>query len=51
MKIIWFYDNFDDNNDLKAIVNDRVYEKLKLFLVQYHLKHPKDVEFISGGEE
>lgn len=50
MKFIYGYDTAD-TRDFSVVVNDKVYEEMKRFLVQYHLKHPKEVNFLLGGEE
>ena len=46
MKTIFGYDT-KENRDFGVIVDDRLYDVIKQFLVVYELKHPRDVEFIS----
>lgn len=48
MKTIFGYDS-QDARDFGVIVNDRVYDVIKQFLVVHQMKNPKDVEFISDS--
>lgn len=48
MKTIFGYDS-KDARDFGVIVNDRMYDVIKQFLVVHQMKNPKDVEFISDS--
>lgn len=49
MKILFCHDT-KDVKDFEVIITDKVYNAIKQYLVQYHLKHPKDVEFVMNEE-
>lgn len=46
MKIIFAHDTIDPN-DYEVIVSDKVYDAIRLYLIQYHMKHPKEIEFVE----
>lgn len=46
MKTIFGYDS-REARDFGCIVEDRLYDVIKSFLVVYEMKHPRAVEFIS----
>lgn len=46
MKYIYAHDTYE-SKDFAVRVNDNVYEAIKQYLVQYHLKHPQEVEFLE----
>ena len=46
MKMIWFYDNYNDGQDHKFIVGDKLYKTL----LKFHTKSSECKE-IEGGEE
>ena len=51
MKTIFGYDS-QDARDFGVRVSDKVYDAMKRYLVQYHLRHPQEVEFLDDwGEE
>ena len=51
MKYIYGYDTANPK-DFAARVDDKVYEAMKQYLIQHHLKHPQEVEFLEDwGEE
>lgn len=46
MKYIYGNDTLEPN-DFGVRVSDKVYEAMKQYLVQYHLKHPQEVEYLE----
>lgn len=50
MKYIYAHDTYEPK-DFAVRVTDKVYEAIKQYLVQYHLKHPQEVEFLDNYEE
>jgi len=51
MKYIYGYDTANPK-DFAVRVDDKVYETMKQYLIQHHLKHPQEVEFLEDwGEE
>ena len=50
MKYIYGHDTYEPK-DFAVRVSDKVYKAIKLYLVQYHLKHPQEVEFLEKWEE
>lgn len=46
MKYIYGHDT-QEPNDFGVRVSDKVYEAMKQYLVQHHLKHPQEVEFLK----
>lgn len=50
MKYIYAHDTYEPK-DFAVRVSDKVYEAVKRYLVQYHLKHPQEVEFLENWEE
>lgn len=51
MKYIYGHDTYKPK-DFAVRVSDKVYEAMKQYLTQYHLKHPQEVEFLDNwGEE
>lgn len=52
MKYMYIYGyNIDEPRDFGARVSEKVYEAMKQYLVQYHLKHPQEVEFLENWAE
>ena len=49
MKMIWFYDNYNDGQDHKFIVGDKLYNTLLRFCT-FHTKSSECKE-IEGGED
>lgn len=50
MKFIYGHDTYEPK-DFAVRVSDKVYDAMKQYLVQYHLKHPQEVEFLENWEE
>lgn len=50
MKYIYVHDT-QEPNDFAVRVDDKVYEAIRQYLVQYHLKHPREVEFLEKWDD
>lgn len=51
MKYIYCHDTYEPE-DFAVRVSDTVYKGVKQYLIQYHLKHPQEIEFLENwGEE
>lgn len=50
MKYIYGYDSCEAK-DFAVRVSDKVYEGITQYLLQHHLKHPQEVEFLDNYEE
>lgn len=50
MKTIFGYDS-KEARDFGVRVSDKVYKAIQLYLVQYYVKHPQEVQFLENWEE
>ena len=50
MNYIYCHDTYE-SKDFAVRVSDKVYGVVKQYLVQYHLKHPREVEFLEDWGE
>ena len=50
MKYIYGHDTYKPK-DFAVRVSDKVYEAMKQYLTQYHLKHPQEVELLEDWWE
>ena len=50
MQYIYGHDTYEPK-DFAVRVSNKVFEGIKQYLLQYHLKHPQEVEFLDNYEE